>query len=176
MCQNWWHRSPAKAKQYETVTSCADSWATMLCQAGGRGRPIFRHCRDCPAHYPRYRGPRFRARLPCPIPATGGNIEIDNCDEFEFKVGLDTAKESGRGTEASFLFFGYPRFMSNQNRDIPKRERGSLYTTSRETGVWVQLQPDQLALDAWIEECIYSADPPPKQLPKFYRPRFRKPL
>ncbi len=43
--------------------------------------------------------------------------------------------------------------MVNQNSDIPKRERGSLSTTSRETGVWVQLQPDQLeALDAWIEE------------------------
>jgi hypothetical protein len=43
--------------------------------------------------------------------------------------------------------------MANQNRDIPKQERGSLSTTSRETGVWVQLQPDQLeALDAWIEK------------------------
>ena len=43
--------------------------------------------------------------------------------------------------------------MANQNRNIPKRERRSLSTPSRETGVWVPLQLDQLeALDAWIEE------------------------
>ena len=43
--------------------------------------------------------------------------------------------------------------MANQNRNIPKRERRSLSTPSRETGVWVPLQLDQLeALDAWNEE------------------------
>src|SRR6202049_965098 len=34
--------------------------------------------------------------------------------------------------------------MANQNRNIPKRERRSLSTPSRETGVWVPLQLDQL--------------------------------
>jgi hypothetical protein len=49
------------------------------------------------------------------------------------------------------LLLGYPLFMAESIKDIPKKRRGRPSTGGRREGILVRLEPDQFeALDGWI--------------------------